>query len=85
MAALFQLFLDRMGRKGAAALDSFVKIRYAFSTRKYNVFLWADLSRFGESAPGIPALLVGENGTGPARRPSRNRILWLGVDLNWLI
>lgn len=61
MAALFQPFLDRMGRNSMSALDSFVKIRYAFSARKYNVFLWADLSRFGESAPGIPALLVGES------------------------
>lgn len=44
-----------------SALDNFVKIRYAFSARKYNVFLWADFSRFGERAPGIPALLVGES------------------------
>ena len=50
-----------MGRNSMSALDSFVKIRYAFSARKYNVFLWADFSRFGESAPGIPALLVGES------------------------
>ena len=83
MTALLRQFLDRMGRNSMSALDSFVKIRYAFSARKYNVFLWADLSRFDESAPGILACLWERVWNRLFHAPGSH--ICLGVDLNWLI